>query len=36
MYERLQRIMFLSVVNQTSVPVKFWIIKNYMSPDWKR
>lgn len=36
MYERLQRIMFLSVLRHTKSPVKFWIIKNYMSPDWKR
>lgn len=28
--------MFLSVVRQTNARVKFWIIKNYMSPDWKR
>lgn len=32
MYERLQKIMMLSVVNQTRSRVKFWMIKNYVSP----
>ncbi|GAX78494.1 hypothetical protein CEUSTIGMA_g5933.t1 [Chlamydomonas eustigma] len=35
MYERLQKIMFLSVVKNTKSRVKFWIIKNYMSPQHK-
>lgn len=36
MYERLQKIMFLSVIKNTKSRVKFWIIKNYMSPHHKR
>eukprot|EP00798_Chlamydomonas_sp_ICE-L_P006278 gene6278-2909_t len=32
MYERLQKIMILSVIGNTKRRVKFWIIKNYMSP----
>ncbi|KXZ46285.1 hypothetical protein GPECTOR_45g155 [Gonium pectorale] len=36
MYERLQKIMFLSVVRHTKAKVKFWIIKNYMSPEHKQ
>mmetsp|Transcript_11957 Transcript_11957/g.33653 ORF Transcript_11957/g.33653 Transcript_11957/m.33653 type:complete len:1727 (-) Transcript_11957:508-5688(-) len=35
MYERLQKIMILSVLKHTSNPVKFWFIKNYMSPQMK-
>lgn len=35
MYERLQKIMILSVLRHTSAPVKFWFIKNYMSPQMK-
>ncbi|KAI3430615.1 hypothetical protein D9Q98_005207 [Chlorella vulgaris] len=35
MYERLQKIMFLSVVKRTPARVKFWFIKNYMSPQMK-
>ena len=33
MYERLQKIMMLSVLRHTSAKVKFWLIKNYMSPQ---
>ncbi|KAG2424815.1 hypothetical protein HXX76_014236 [Chlamydomonas incerta] len=33
MYERLQKIMILSVVRHTKSKVKFWIIKNYCSPQ---
>ncbi|KAL3134029.1 hypothetical protein ABBQ32_008463 [Trebouxia sp. C0010 RCD-2024] len=36
MYERLQKIMILSVIRHTRNPVKFWFIKNYMSPQMKR
>ncbi|CAG9467450.1 unnamed protein product [Pedinophyceae sp. YPF-701] len=35
LYERLQRIMMLSVVKHTTKPVKFWFIENYMSPVWR-
>jgi hypothetical protein len=35
MYERLQKIMVLSVLRHTKAKVKFWLIKNYMSPDMK-
>ena len=35
MYERLQKIMILSVIKRTRSPVKFWFIKNYMSPQMK-
>jgi hypothetical protein len=33
MYERLQKIMMLSVLRHTTAKVKFWLIKNYMSPE---
>lgn len=36
MYERLQKIMILSVLQHTKAKVKFWLIKNYMSPEMKR
>lgn len=36
MYERLQKIMVLSVLRHTNAKVKFWLIKNYMSPEMKR
>lgn len=35
MYERLLRIMMLSVIKRTSVPVKFWLFENYLSPKFK-
>eukprot|EP00891_Asterochloris_glomerata_P001730 jgi/Astpho2/1730/e_gw1.00032.131.1_t len=35
MYERLQKIMILSVMKNTRHRVKFWFIKNYMSPQMK-
>lgn len=35
MYERLQKIMVLSVLKSTKSCVKFWFIKNYMSPQMK-
>ncbi|QDZ26018.1 UDP-glucose glycoprotein glucosyltransferase [Chloropicon primus] len=36
LYERFLRIMILSVLKNTESPVKFWFIKNYMSPKLKR
>ncbi|KAI8470132.1 MAG: hypothetical protein J3K34DRAFT_469371 [Monoraphidium minutum] len=36
MYERLQKIMILSVFKNTKSRVKFWIIENYMSPHHRR
>lgn len=35
LYERLLRIMMLSVLKHTSTPVKFWFLKNYLSPTFK-
>lgn len=35
LYERLLRIMMLSVVKQSSKPVKFWLLENYLSPSFK-
>jgi len=35
MYERLQKIMALSVLAHTKHRVKFWFIKNYMSPSMR-
>ena len=35
LYERFLRIMILSVLNHTNTPVKFWFIKNYLSPKFK-
>ena len=34
MYERLLRIMILSVTKNTRRPVKFWFLKSYASPDF--
>ena len=34
-YQTSSRIMFLSVIRTTKVPVKFWILKNYLSPTLK-
>ena len=34
MYERLLRIMILSVTNNTRRPVKFWFLKSYASPEF--
>jgi hypothetical protein len=36
LYERFLRIMILSVIKNTQSPVKFWFIKNYMSPKLKK
>lgn len=35
LYERLLRIMMLSVLKHTKTPVKFWFLKNYLSPTFK-
>ena len=35
LYERLLKIMFLSVRKNTKANVKFWIIKNFLSPTFK-
>lgn len=35
MYERLLRIMMLSVSRQSSRRVKFWLLENYLSPSFK-
>lgn len=34
-YERFLKIMILSVLKNTHRPVKFWFIKNYLSPPFK-
>lgn len=35
LYERLLRIMMLSVHSTSSMPVKFWLFENYLSPKFK-
>ncbi|XP_035228299.1 UDP-glucose:glycoprotein glucosyltransferase 1-like [Stegodyphus dumicola] len=35
LYERLLRIMMLSVLKNTKTPVKFWFLKNFLSPTFK-
>ncbi|CAD6189361.1 unnamed protein product [Caenorhabditis auriculariae] len=35
LYERFMRIMILSVMKNTKSPVKFWLLKNYLSPQFK-
>ena len=35
LYERLLKIMMLSVMKTTKTPVKFWILKNFLSPSLK-
>ncbi|GAB2283600.1 hypothetical protein Dimus_018106 [Dionaea muscipula] len=35
LYERFLKIMILSVLRSTQRPVKFWFIKNYLSPQFK-
>uniref|UniRef100_A0A8C5I386 UDP-glucose ceramide glucosyltransferase-like 1 n=1 Tax=Gouania willdenowi TaxID=441366 RepID=A0A8C5I386_GOUWI len=35
LYERFIRIMMLSVLKHTKTPVKFWFLKNYLSPTFK-
>ncbi|XP_023293347.2 UDP-glucose:glycoprotein glucosyltransferase [Lucilia cuprina] len=34
LYERLLRLMMLSVMKNTKSPVKFWFLKNYLSPQF--
>ncbi|KAF0989308.1 hypothetical protein HZS_87 [Henneguya salminicola] len=34
LYERFMRIMMLSVLKHTKTPVKFWFLKNYVSPQF--
>lgn len=34
LYERLLRIMMLSLMKHTGQPVKFWFLKNYLSPQF--
>lgn len=36
LYERFLKIMMLSVTKHTSVPVKFWLLENYLSPTFKK
>ncbi|KAG7261730.1 hypothetical protein CRUP_023717 [Coryphaenoides rupestris] len=35
LYERFLRIMMLSVLKNTKTPVKFWFLKNFLSPAFK-
>ncbi|CEF63031.1 UDP-glucose:glycoprotein glucosyltransferase 1 [Strongyloides ratti] len=35
MYERLMRIMMVSVMKHTKHPVKFWLLNNYVSPQFR-
>ncbi|KAL5787384.1 hypothetical protein ACOSP7_004333 [Xanthoceras sorbifolium] len=35
LYERFLKIMIISVLKNTNRPVKFWFIKNYLSPQFK-
>ncbi|XP_028846353.1 UDP-glucose:glycoprotein glucosyltransferase 2 isoform X5 [Denticeps clupeoides] len=35
LYERFLRIMMLSILQHTQTPVKFWFLKNYLSPSFK-
>ncbi|XP_019738065.1 UDP-glucose:glycoprotein glucosyltransferase 2 isoform X2 [Hippocampus comes] len=35
LYERFLRIMMLSLLRHTKTPVKFWFLKNYLSPSFK-
>uniref|UniRef100_UPI00358F5325 UDP-glucose:glycoprotein glucosyltransferase 1 n=1 Tax=Myxine glutinosa TaxID=7769 RepID=UPI00358F5325 len=35
LYERFLRIMMLSVLKHTHTPVKFWFLKNFLSPTFK-
>ncbi|XP_076013398.1 UDP-glucose:glycoprotein glucosyltransferase 1 [Genypterus blacodes] len=35
LYERFLRIMMMSVLKHTKTPVKFWFLKNYLSPTFK-
>lgn len=35
LYERFLKIMMVSVLKNTKTPVKFWFLKNYLSPTLK-
>lgn len=35
LYERFLRIMMVSVLRHTKAPVKFWFLKNFLSPNFK-
>mgnify|MGYP001136849065 FL=1 len=35
LYERLLKIMMLSVVSNTKAPVKFWLLKQFLSPQFR-
>lgn len=35
LYERFLRIMMVSVLRHTNTPVKFWFLKNFLSPSFK-
>lgn len=35
LYERFLRIMMVSVLRHTETPVKFWFLKNFLSPSFK-
>ena len=35
LYERFMRIMILSVMKNTKHPVKFWLLNNYLSPQFR-
>ncbi|XP_075241125.1 UDP-glucose:glycoprotein glucosyltransferase 1-like [Convolutriloba macropyga] len=35
LYERFMRVMMVSVLKNTKAPVKFWFLKNYLSPSFK-
>jgi UDP-glucose:glycoprotein glucosyltransferase len=36
LYERFLKIMMLSATKHASVPIKFWLLENYLSPSFKR
>eukprot|EP00917_Polyrhabdina_sp_WS-2016_P006320 GHVP01014022.1.p1 GENE.GHVP01014022.1~~GHVP01014022.1.p1 ORF type:complete len:1428 (+),score=240.43 GHVP01014022.1:2995-7278(+) len=36
MYERMLRIMMLSASKHTNSPLKFWVLDNYLSPEFKQ
>jgi UDP-glucose:glycoprotein glucosyltransferase len=36
LYERMLKLMMLSVTKRASMPVKFWLLENFLSPKFKR
>ena len=36
LYERFLKIMMLSVVTNTKAPIKFWLLNNFLSPQFKK